>query len=164
GLVTTGAAAALTLGTAACLTGLDAARMDRLPDTSGTPHVVVMARPHRNAYDHAIRAAGARLREVGLNDRTVGAGVRGVEPREGGGRGGEPWEGEAALDADVVAIAYTATPLMEPPLREVAEVAHRRGLPVLVDAAAALPPLARLRRLLADGADLVAVSGGKALR
>jgi D-glucosaminate-6-phosphate ammonia-lyase len=154
GLVTTGAAAALTLGTAACLTGLDAARMDRLPETSGMPNVVVMARPHRNAYDHAIRAAGARLREVGLNDRAVGAGVRGVEP----------WEWEAALDADVVAIAYTATPLMDPPLRQVTDVAHRRGLPVLVDAAAALPPLARLRRLLSDGADLVAVSGGKALR
>src|SRR5438445_370684 len=76
GLVTTGAAAALTLGTAACLTGLDAARMERLPDTAGMPNVVVVARPHRNAYDHAIRAAGARLREVGLNDRAVGAGGR----------------------------------------------------------------------------------------
>jgi len=154
GLVTTGASAALTLGTAACLSGLDAARMDRLPDTEGMPNVVVMARPHRNAYDHAIRAAGARIREVGLNDRTVGAGVRGVEP----------WEWEAALDDDVVAIAYTATAAMDPPLRAVTELAHRRGLPVLVDAAAGLPPFERLTGLLADGADLVAVSGGKALR
>jgi L-seryl-tRNA(Ser) seleniumtransferase len=154
GLVTTGASAALTLGTAACLTGLDAARMDRLPDTEGMPNVVVMARPHRNAYDHAIRAAGAKIREVGLNDRIVGAGVRGVEP----------WEWEAALGPDVVALAYTATPAMDPPLREVTDLAHRRGLPVLVDAAAALPPLDRLRRLLDEGADLVAVSGGKALR
>ena len=154
GLVTTGAAAALTLGTAACLTGLDAARMDRLPDTDGMPNVVVMARPHRNAYDHAIRAAGAKIREVGLNDRIVGAGVRGVEP----------WEWEAALGPEVVALAYTATPAMDPPLREVTELAHRHGLPVLVDAAAGLPPLDRLCQLLADGADLVAVSGGKALR
>ena len=154
GLVTTGAAAALTLGTAACLTGLDAARMERLPDTAGMPNVVVVARPHRNAYDHAIRAAGARLREVGLNDRAVGAGVRGVEP----------WEWEAAFGSDVVAVAYTATPTLGPPFPEVTEVAHRHGLPVLVDAAAVLPPLERLRRLVADGADLVAVSGGKALR
>src|SRR5439155_5505345 len=56
------------------------------------------------------------------------------------------------------------TPTLGPPFPEVTEVAHRHGLPVLVDAAAVLPPLERLRRFVADGADLVAVSGGKALR
>src|SRR2546427_161841 len=80
GLVTTGAAAALTLGTAACLTGLDAARMERLPDTAGMPHVVVVAPPHRNAYDPAIRAAGGPPPEGGLDDRAVGAGVPGAPP------------------------------------------------------------------------------------
>ena len=80
GLVTSGAAAALTLATAACLTGMDAAAMDRLPDTDGMAREVVMCRHHRTGYDHAIRAAGARIREVGFNDRAMGAGVRGVEP------------------------------------------------------------------------------------
>ncbi|MEC8564700.1 MAG: L-seryl-tRNA selenium transferase, partial [Pseudomonadota bacterium] len=65
GLVTSGAAAALTLATAACLTGMDAAAMDRLPDTDGMAREVVMCRHHRTGYDHAIRAAGARIREVG---------------------------------------------------------------------------------------------------
>src|SRR2546422_1663465 len=79
GLVTTGAAAALTLGTAACLTGLDAARMERLPDTAGVAHVVVVAPPHRDAYDYAIRAAGGRARVVGLDNPSHGVWVRGVE-------------------------------------------------------------------------------------
>jgi D-glucosaminate-6-phosphate ammonia-lyase len=154
GLVTSGAAAALTLGTAACLAGLDAARMDRLPDTEGMPDEVLMCRTHRTGYDHAIRAAGARLREIGLNDRGVGAGVRGVEP----------WEWEAAITPRTAAIAYTATPANDPPLSEVAAIAARHGLPVLVDAAAQLPPATNLRRFVAEGATLVAFSGGKAIR
>jgi L-seryl-tRNA(Ser) seleniumtransferase len=154
GLVTTGAAAALTLGTAACLTGLDAARMDRLPDTAGMPNEVVMCRTHRTGYDHAIRAAGARIREVGFNDRGAGAGVRTVEA----------WELEAAITPATVAIAYAATPANDPPLAEVVAVAGRHGLPVLVDAAAQLPPQANLRRFVGEGASLVAFSGGKAIR
>jgi L-seryl-tRNA(Ser) seleniumtransferase len=154
GLVTTGAAAGLTLATAACLTGLDPARMDRLPDTAGMPSEVVMCRTHRTGYDHAIRAAGARIREVGFNDRAAGAGVRGIEP----------WELEAAITADTVAFAYAATPANEPPLADVVAVAKRHGLPVIVDAAAQLPPKANLRRFVAEGATLVAFSGGKAIR
>jgi D-glucosaminate-6-phosphate ammonia-lyase len=153
GYVTPGAAAALTLGTAACLTGLDPARMDRLPHLEGLPHVVLMPRTHRNAYDHAIRAAGARIRDVGYGDRVVGSGVRGVEA----------WELEAAVTPEVVAIAVTATPADDPPLAEIVAVARRHRLPVLVDAAGALPPAENLRRFIAAGADLVAFSGGKAI-
>jgi D-glucosaminate-6-phosphate ammonia-lyase len=154
GLVTSGAAAALTLGAAACLAGLDAARMDRLPDTADFPHEVLMARTHRTAYDHAIRAAGARIVDVGFNDRGTGCGVRGVEA----------WEWEAAIGPRTAAIAYTAGPEAEPPLAEVAAVAAKHGLPVLVDAAAQLPPAENLRRFIAEGASLVAFSGGKAIR
>jgi D-glucosaminate-6-phosphate ammonia-lyase len=154
GLVTSGAAAALTLGTAACLTGLDVTRMERLPDTEGMPDEVLMCRTHRTAYDHAIRAAGARIREVGFNDRIVGAGVRGVEA----------WELEAAITPRTAAIAYTATSSNDPPLYEVTGVANRHTLPVIVDAAAQLPPVGNLRRFITEGADLVAFSGGKAIR
>jgi L-seryl-tRNA(Ser) seleniumtransferase len=154
GLVTSGAAAALTLGTAACLTGLDVARMERLPDTEGMPNEVIMCRTHRTAYDHAIRAAGARIREVGFNDRIVGAGVRGVEA----------WEIETAITPQTVAIAYIASAMNEPPLREVVAVARAYALAVIVDAAAQLPPAENLRRFIAEGAALVAFSGGKAIR
>jgi D-glucosaminate-6-phosphate ammonia-lyase len=54
-------------------------------------------------------------------------------------------------------------PTSQPPLEAVVEVAHARGVPVLVDAAAQLPPKAALRSFIAAGADLVAFSGGKAL-
>ncbi|HSB72469.1 MAG TPA: selenocysteine synthase [Candidatus Methylomirabilis sp.] len=154
GLVTSGAAAALTLGAAACLTGLDVARMERLPDTDGMPNEVLMCRSHRTTYDHAIRAAGVRIKEVGFNDRMLGAGVRGVEP----------WEIEAAVTSQTVAIAYTASASNEPSLPEVVAVGRDHGLPVIVDAAAQLPPVTNLRRFIAEGAALVAFSGGKAIR
>ena len=154
GIVTSGAAAALTLGTAACLTGLDPAKMERLPDTDGLANEVLMCRAHRTTYDHAIRAAGARIRDVGFNDSATGAGVRGVEP----------WEIEASISPQTVAVAYTATPVNQPPLAMVTALVKQRGLPVLVDAAAQLPPVGNLRRFLAEGADLVVFSGGKAIR
>ena len=49
------------------------------------------------------------------------------------------------------------------PLPEVCQIAHERGVPVIVDAAAELPPRANLRRFIAEGADLVVFSGGKAI-
>jgi D-glucosaminate-6-phosphate ammonia-lyase len=154
GLVTSGAAAALTLGTAACLTGLDVARMERLPDTEAMSDEIIMCRSHRTGYDHALRAAGARIKEVGFNDRAIGAGVRRVES----------WEIETAITPQTVAIAYTATPWNDPPLREVVTVAQRHALPVIVDAAAQIPPRENLRRFISEGATLVAFSGGKAIR
>ena len=54
-------------------------------------------------------------------------------------------------------------PQSRPPLEAVVEVAHARGVPVVVDAAAQLPPKQGLRAYIAAGADLVAFSGGKAL-
>ena len=79
GMVTAGASAGLLLGTAACLAGLDPARMNRLPDTTGMRDEAVVVRSQRNFYDHAVRAAGAHLVEVGLADRFSGAGVRDAE-------------------------------------------------------------------------------------
>jgi len=154
GMVTAGAAAALTLATAACLTGTDAARMERLPDSDGMRNEVIIHRAHRTGYDHAIRAAGARLVEIGFNDRGAGAGVRSLEA----------WEVEAAITPRTAAIAYTATPALEPPLGKLAAIAERFGLSVIVDAAAQLPPKENLRRFIGDGAALVAFSGGKAIR
>jgi membrane protein implicated in regulation of membrane protease activity len=51
-----------------------------------------------------------------------------------------------------------------PDLATVAQVAHRHDVPVIVDAANQVPPMLNLRRFVAEGADLVAMSGGKAFR
>ncbi|MEE3215142.1 MAG: L-seryl-tRNA selenium transferase, partial [Pseudomonadota bacterium] len=154
GYVTSGAAAGLLLGTAACVTGLNPDKMNRLPDTSGMKNEVIMARSHRNFYDHAVRSVGIRLVEVGISDRFSGAGVRDTEP----------WEIAAAITEQTAAICYVAYEHTEPPLTEVVRVAGVAGVPVIVDAAGQLPPASNLRRFIADGADLVVFSGGKALR
>lgn len=154
GLVTTGAAGALLLGTAAILAGFDLRRIERLPQTDDFPHEFLVARDQRNGYDHAVRAAGAKLVEVGMNEVACGAGVRRAEV----------WEYEAALGPKTAGILYVRSERSSPPLAELVAWAHRRGLPVLVDAAGELPPRSRLRELIASGADLVAFSGGKAIR
>jgi L-seryl-tRNA(Ser) seleniumtransferase len=151
GYVVTGAAAGLTLGTVACVAGLDVGKMDRLPDATGMKNEVVVQRGHRNAYDHAIRAAGVTFVEVGY----LGY------PGAGGTFG---WQIDEAIGERTAAVAC---PILETPgtvpLREVCEIAHAKGVPVIVDAAAELPPRANLRRFIAEGADLVAFSGGKAI-
>lgn len=154
GLVTAGAAAALTLGTAAILTGYDPSRMEQLPHCAGFPNEFVVARDQRNGYDHAVRAAGARLVEVGVNEVAAGAGVRRVEA----------WEYAAAFGPATAGVLYVLDPGARPPLADVAAEAHAAGLPVLVDAAGELPPRSNLRDVLAAGADLVCFSGGKAVR
>src|ERR1051325_2158532 len=73
GIVTSGAAAGLLLGTAACIAGLDPARMGRLQDTRGMKKDFPLRRGQRIFSDHAVRTTGARLVEVGLPDRYAGA-------------------------------------------------------------------------------------------
>lgn len=151
GYVTCGAAAGLQLAAAACLAGLDIRRMEQLPDSSGMPNEIVVQRCQRNAYDHALRAAGARLVEVGQ------LGNPEVRPTA-------PWQIEAAIHAGTAAVLWVD---MQAPgavsLEDTVAVARRHQRPVIVDAAASLPPRENLKRFVAAGADLVAFSGGKAL-
>ena len=148
-----GASACLLIGAAACITGLDPGKMARLPDSTGMKNECVMVRSQRNLYDHAIRAAGLTIVEVGLPDRYAGAGVRDAEG----------WEIDDAITDNTACIFYVADAQSRPSLPEVTAIAHARGIPVLVDAAAQLPPQDNLRRFITEGADLVAFSGGKAL-
>lgn len=153
GLVTCGAAAGLLLAAAAAVARLDPAAMARLPQTRGLRNEIVMVRSQRNAYDHAIRTAGARIVEVGLPDRFAGAGERDAEP----------WEIAAAIGERTAALLWVADAAARPPLPAVVAVAQAHDIPVIVDAAAELPPKANLHRFIEAGADLVAFSGGKAL-
>ena len=154
GLVSAGAASALTMGTAAILTGYDLGRMEQLPHCDGFPNEFIVAREQRSGYDHAVRAAGARLVEVGFNEIVANAGVRRTEA----------WEYEAAFGPNTAGVLYVYSPTSRPPLEEVVDVAHRHQLPVLVDAAGELPPRSNLKAIAARSADLVAFSGGKSIR
>lgn len=154
GLVTNGAAAGLLLGTAACIAGLDVAKMDRLPNTHGLRNEVVVPINQRNVYNRSVQAAGAVIVEAGLSDRVAGAGVRDVEA----------WEVEAAITERTAAILYLARPNQQPPLSAVVAVARKHKIPLIVDAASQIPPAENLKRFIAEGADLVSFSGGKVLR
>ena len=153
GMITTGAAAALTLGAAAAMTRWDVAKMAALPHAEAFAHEIIIPRTHRTGYAHAFAAAGGRLIDIGHNDRGTGAGVRGLEA----------WEIEAAITPNTAAFAFNANGESVKDLPTVVAVCRARGIPVIVDAAAQLPPKSNLRRFLELGADLVAFSGGKAI-
>lgn len=152
-IVTTGAAAALTLAAAAAMTRWDIARMAALPHADGFANEILLPRTHYTQYAHALRASGARLVDLGHNDRGTGAGVRGIEP----------WEIEAAITPRTAAFAFAAHPSNTDDLATVVRVCKGRDIPVIVDAAAQLPPKSNLRKFFELGADLVAFSGGKAI-
>jgi D-glucosaminate-6-phosphate ammonia-lyase len=154
GLVTAGASAGLMLGAAAILAGYDPSRIEALPHCVDFPNEFVVAREQRNGYDHAVRTAGAKLVEVGFHEIVAGAGVRRAES----------WEFMAAFGPNTAGVLYVHDAKARPPLNEVVAAAHASGLPVLVDAAGELPPRSNLRDIVASGADLVAFSGGKAIR
>jgi L-seryl-tRNA(Ser) seleniumtransferase len=82
GMVTTGAAAALTLAAAAAIARWDVVKMAALPHADGFARDVLIPRTHRTGYAHALAAWGARLVDIGHNDRGTGAGVRGFEAWE----------------------------------------------------------------------------------
>src|SRR5258708_22215204 len=78
-MVTSGAASALSLGTAACMTGADREKVRRPPDTTGMKTEVIIQKSHRYGYDHAVRNCGIRYVEIetaeelarAINERTV---------------------------------------------------------------------------------------------
>ena len=155
GYVTSGASAALTLATAACLAGLDVGRMNRLPDTSNIPNEVLMDQRQRQGYDHAIRLAGAKIINVGMpNFRILGDEAYTTKL----------WEFESAITERTAAIAYFQVPDHNPPLQEIVQLSRKYNIPLIVDAAEQVPPMENLRKFIGMGATLVAYSGGKGIR
>ncbi len=140
-IVTAGTAAALTHATSACLVGTDPEKMQRLPNLAGLKDEVIIPTESRNPYDHAVRTLGVKVIEVNNLDelrRAIGPHTAMIEVLGN-------YFGKANLD-----------------LKDVAPIARERGIPILVDAAADY--LIVPNPYLAQGADLVAYSGGKILR
>ena len=142
-LVCAGAASALTLGTAACMTVGNRPSVSLLPlAVSGLKNEVIVQKAHRYGYDHAISNCGIRFVEVeslaqyeaAFTDRTVMCHF--YNAAEEGQIGREKW----------------------------IEVAHRHGVPCFNDAAADVPPISNLWNYTRMGFDLVTFSGGKGMR
>ena len=137
--VTSGAAAALALSAAAALTRDHPDYLERLPDTEGIPNEIITQRTTRQKYDRCVTLTGARLIEVGGDRGTTADELRAaIGPRTAAVHYFVPFKGETVL-----------------PLETVVEIAHGRGLPVIVDAAGLTWPLDELRRYTRSGADLV---------
>lgn len=145
--VTSGAAAAISLATAAALMQRDPGVADALPRGVGTRKRVLVLAAHRDPYDRAVEAAGGEIATVGYPAST------------------HLGEIDRALDDTAAALLYR--PGREgnhPSLAEICALAQSWGVPVIVDGALYAPPLDRLRRWFEDGASLVAMSGGKQFR
>jgi D-glucosaminate-6-phosphate ammonia-lyase len=138
--VTAGAASALTLAAAACLTGSDHDKIDRLPDTTGMKDEIVIQACNRIKYDRCVTIPGAKLVEAGRPQSCTTS------------------ELEAAIGAKTCAVHFLATGTRPGslPLEQVISIAHSHSLPVIVDAAGQTFPTDELKRYTRAGADLVA--------
>ena len=142
-MVTAGAASALALGTAACMTGTNRDFIRRLPDTTGMKTEVIIQKSHRYGYDHAVRNCGIRFVEV--------------ETREELQR--------AASDRTVMMLFYNRhDPIGQIKAPEFVELGKKHGIPTFNDCAGDAPPAENLSKFIKMGFELVTFSGGKGLR
>jgi L-seryl-tRNA(Ser) seleniumtransferase len=142
-MVTAGAASALTLGTAAVLTGTDRRRIEALPNLAGMRSEVIVQKSHRFGYDHAVRNCGVQLVEV--------------ETRE---------ELERAITPQTAMMLFYNNNNAVGQVRdeEFAQLGRKHNVPTFNDAAADVPPVENLWRYTGMGFDLVTFSGGKGIR
>jgi D-glucosaminate-6-phosphate ammonia-lyase len=142
-MVTSGAAAALTIGTAACLSGEDPVYVRQIPDLTGLKSEVIIQRSHRFLYDHAIRNCGVRFVEI----ETVG-------------------ELENAISRNTAMMLFfnDNEPKGMISAEEFVALGKKYRIPTFNDAAADVPPTENLSKYLRMGFDLVTFSGGKGMR
>lgn len=139
--VTSGASAALTLAAAAAI------RHRNLGNGDPRPAEIIIQQAHRDPYDRAVSLLGTRLAEIGYPDET------------------HRYELEHAFSDRTAAVLFRpGRPGNLLSLSVLADVAHRHDVMVIVDGAMYVPPVDRLAGFFRDGADLVAVSGGKGFR
>jgi uncharacterized pyridoxal phosphate-dependent enzyme len=142
-MVTCGAASALTLGTAAVLTGKDQQKMIDLPNLTGMKSEVIIQKAHRFGYDHAVRNCGVKLVEVESPDEVD----------------------RAINEKTAMMLFYNAAAPPGPiPDVEFVRLGKKHGIPTFNDAAADVPPVENFWKYTAMGFDLVAISGGKGIR
>jgi len=142
-LVSSGAASALSLGTAGCMTmGQPDGAKDVPARTGSFKNEVLIQKGHRLTHEHALEMCGARLVEVD----TLGDYESAFTPRT------------------AMAFFFNAAEEGRITHEEWLRVAHGRGVPCFLDAAADVPPIANLWNYTTMGYDLVAFSGGKGIR
>lgn len=145
--VSSGAAAGVTLSIAACMTGTDIRLVRAFPEADAFPrNEILIYRGQRNGYDYAASMTGARLLDVDASPDTLR---------------------DLMSERTAAVLWFAGTRLRgdTPELDEIVGIAHATGVPVIVDAAAQVPPVSNLWHFTRDlGADIAIFSGGKGLR
>jgi len=167
--ITSGCAAAMTLAVAACITGKDQEKMRKLPFTEEMRNELIWQRGHYPAWQSQFQAPGAKIVLVGgqsvLLDIPEPASEQALIALRSLGCTSE--DVEEAITDKTCALAYTQAHgsvnkgLLS--LKEYCEIAHKHGLPVIVDASSELPPASNLGWFYKQGADITCFSGGKAI-
>ena len=145
--ISCGAASGVQLSAAACLTGTNRERIRKLPDTHDMRNEFVISMVDRHTYIHqGIEAVGGELIRVGT-DHSVSAAdiVKGI-------------------NYNTAAVVFFLGKQSKEQLAQIVPEAKKRGVPIMVDAAAQLPPRSNLTEIIEIGASLVVFSGGKGLR
>ncbi len=142
-MVTAGAASAITVATAACITRGDDEALRHLPETGGLNPEIILQKSHRSGYEAQMQLAGARL--IWVETRA-------------------DLDGAIGDHTSMLFFLNRHEPLGRITRGEWIHVGKERGVPTFLDAAADVPPADHLSRYVREGFDLVAISGGKALR
>ncbi|WP_026260059.1 aminotransferase class V-fold PLP-dependent enzyme [Segetibacter koreensis] len=141
-MVTSGAACAMLLGTAAAITGTDQEKIKLIPNLPGPRPEVIMQKTHRYLFDQAVSTTGAKIVEV-----------------EG------PEEMEKAFNANtVMALFFNAAEKSSVTHEEFLAIAKKHKIPTFLDAAADVPPVENLFKFQKLGFDMITFSGGKMIR
>src|SRR5450755_1784620 len=142
-IVTSGAAAAMQSGLAGILTGNNEKFIQQLPDLTGMKSEVIIQKSHRNPFDHQLRSTGIKLVVI--------------ETRE---------ELSRAINPNTAMLHFSnfASSAGEIKVEEWVKIAHQHNVPAFIDAAADTPPVSHLWDYANMGYDLIAFSGGKAIR
>lgn len=146
--ITNGASGGLLLAAGVCMAQGNPFYYSLLPDTSRMRHEIIVMKAQRNAYDKALEASGAQIVEIGDADETL------------------EFQLEGQINHHTAAVFTFASSLYQRgsmKLEKIIEIAHRHDIPVVVDAAAQLPPVENLWQFTQMGADIVIFSGGKTL-
>jgi uncharacterized pyridoxal phosphate-dependent enzyme len=142
-LVTAGAAAAMQSGLAGILTGSNRKFIEQIPDLTGMKSEVIIQKSHRNPFDHQLRTTGVKLIDVETAEDV-----------------------RKAVNPQTAMMHFTnfANDDGQIKAEEWVKLAHDHGIPAFIDAAADTPPISRLWDYANMGYDLIAFSGGKAIR
>jgi len=143
-MVTSGCWSALVLGTAGILTGMDKAKVAKLPDVSDFErNEVILQKTHSGSYDHALTNTGIKRVFV----ETL-----------------EEFDKAVSSKTAMTWFYNEADPWGKIGREEWLRISKRHKIPAMIDIAADVPPVENLWKFNDMGYDVVCVSGGKAIR